>query len=604
MENIYYNSPQSDTTDNNEGNNLCIIHNTFNNGSIGIALECNTSALTPFFIYRNSFNGNSVCGIYGRKIKGSIKNNNIYSSGKGIYLYQSNPELFNNDLRNYGCNINSNIYSFVRLAPVSQGNQLFWTGGRNNLLSYENNNIDYNDGYAYLEDGENFIEISDIEKYHLNGTILLETEDPIYYVRNNCFNLQYEPYSSLLKSGTNEEVITDYSGSTFNCTLDNLQDYILVNAGYGIYDTIFKSVSQYSPSQSDEELFGIAYQNLLNGNIYNAINNYKLIIDNYPTSNYLNSSLYDLYYSHEELDTCEDQNYRDILFGTLKTYLETKITSGNYSDEFNDIAYDMTLMCLTKMEEYEQALSGYEFIVLFHNNPDVKLLASIDYTEIESLLGWGGSENENTQKMTDEEFIKKRMNIIEKSIIGDPIKEKMKKIYDSKKNKRQNRLEKRLLENGDNNSERIRIMISEKTEVEQKTNQRALNNIRNNRLLNKEETEKRRIEDIFYLINSSSKAIEISRTNSVIPFEYKLSQNYPNPFNPVTKIQYSLPKAGFVTLRIYDILGREVRTLVNEYKNAGRYITEFDGSNLSSGVYFYKLEVNGFKDVKRMMLIK
>ncbi|MBM4158723.1 MAG: T9SS type A sorting domain-containing protein, partial [Ignavibacteria bacterium] len=94
------------------------------------------------------------------------------------------------------------------------------------------------------------------------------------------------------------------------------------------------------------------------------------------------------------------------------------------------------------------------------------------------------------------------------------------------------------------------------------------------------------------------------RTNSVIPFEYKLSQNYPNPFNPVTKIQYSLPKAGFVTLKIYDILGREVRTLVNEYKNAGRYITEFDGSNLSSGIYFYKLEVNGFKDVKRMMLIK
>jgi len=88
------------------------------------------------------------------------------------------------------------------------------------------------------------------------------------------------------------------------------------------------------------------------------------------------------------------------------------------------------------------------------------------------------------------------------------------------------------------------------------------------------------------------------------PKEFALYQNYPNPFNPVTKIRYDLPISGFATLKVYDILGKEVATLVNEQKNAGRYIVDFDGSNLSSGVYFFKYQVGGFIQTKRMMLIK
>ncbi|MBM4158314.1 MAG: T9SS type A sorting domain-containing protein [Ignavibacteria bacterium] len=91
---------------------------------------------------------------------------------------------------------------------------------------------------------------------------------------------------------------------------------------------------------------------------------------------------------------------------------------------------------------------------------------------------------------------------------------------------------------------------------------------------------------------------------SGLPKEYSISQNYPNPFNPVTKINFALPKQGFVTIKIYDVLGREVRTLVNEVKTPGNYIVEFNANELASGVYFYKIEVNGFSDVKRMILIK
>ena len=86
--------------------------------------------------------------------------------------------------------------------------------------------------------------------------------------------------------------------------------------------------------------------------------------------------------------------------------------------------------------------------------------------------------------------------------------------------------------------------------------------------------------------------------------EYELFQNYPNPFNPNTKINFALPKQGLVTLKIYDITGREIKTLVNEVKQAGYYTVDFNGSHLSSGVYFYKIQSGDFSSVKRMVLIK
>ncbi len=89
-----------------------------------------------------------------------------------------------------------------------------------------------------------------------------------------------------------------------------------------------------------------------------------------------------------------------------------------------------------------------------------------------------------------------------------------------------------------------------------------------------------------------------------VPKTYSLSQNYPNPFNPSTQIQFGLPKSGNVKLIVYDILGREVKTLVNEYRTAGTYQIAFDASSLASGVYFYKIEANDFVQTKKMLLVK
>ncbi|NWG28379.1 MAG: T9SS type A sorting domain-containing protein [Ignavibacteriaceae bacterium] len=89
-----------------------------------------------------------------------------------------------------------------------------------------------------------------------------------------------------------------------------------------------------------------------------------------------------------------------------------------------------------------------------------------------------------------------------------------------------------------------------------------------------------------------------------LPIDYALEQNYPNPFNPTTTIRYQLPKDGMVTLKVYDILGAEVATLINEEKVAGRYEVNFDASRLASGVYIYSLNINDFVNVRKMVLLK
>ncbi|MGE5458171.1 MAG: T9SS type A sorting domain-containing protein, partial [Methanococcaceae archaeon] len=88
------------------------------------------------------------------------------------------------------------------------------------------------------------------------------------------------------------------------------------------------------------------------------------------------------------------------------------------------------------------------------------------------------------------------------------------------------------------------------------------------------------------------------------PVKYNLAQNYPNPFNPSTTISYSIPEAGFVSIKIFNILGQEIKSLMNSFQNAGSYKVSFDASTLPSGIYIYQLSSGSFNSVKKMMLLK
>jgi hypothetical protein len=104
-------------------------------------------------------------------------------------------------------------------------------------------------------------------------------------------------------------------------------------------------------------------------------------------------------------------------------------------------------------------------------------------------------------------------------------------------------------------------------------------------------------------IESSPTNVEYNADN--FPSEYELFQNYPNPFNPTTIISYQLPTSGFVTLKVFDILGNEVATLVNEEQTSGKYEVDFYGvKGQSSGVYIYQLRAGSFIQARKMLLLK
>jgi hypothetical protein len=104
--------------------------------------------------------------------------------------------------------------------------------------------------------------------------------------------------------------------------------------------------------------------------------------------------------------------------------------------------------------------------------------------------------------------------------------------------------------------------------------------------------------------SSLSDIVSVNSDGLSVPLKFSLNQNYPNPFNPETVISYDLPVSDFVILKIYDILGKEIVTLVNEKQNMGRHEINFNAANLPSGIYFYQLNTQGFTDTKRMVLIK
>jgi len=111
------------------------------------------------------------------------------------------------------------------------------------------------------------------------------------------------------------------------------------------------------------------------------------------------------------------------------------------------------------------------------------------------------------------------------------------------------------------------------------------------------------IDDTLSLINQVT-GISDDQGSLIMPNSYNLAQNFPNPFNPVTTIQYSIPQRSNVTIKVYDILGNEVATLVNEEKATGIYEVDFKAAGLSSGIYFYKLQADSFVETKKMILIK
>ena len=110
--------------------------------------------------------------------------------------------------------------------------------------------------------------------------------------------------------------------------------------------------------------------------------------------------------------------------------------------------------------------------------------------------------------------------------------------------------------------------------------------------------------DTFGVMGEKDFVTDVDPVSEAVPSEYSLEQNYPNPFNPSTTINFSIPVEAFVTLDVYNAIGQKVASLVNEDKSAGTYNVDFSASNLTSGIYFYKISAGNFTETKKMILMK
>ncbi len=586
--------------------NVNIINNSFENGKISSAFTglANTFAGINFS-YNNCYGTVSNSNIFTRQISVDIRNNSLSSvSGTTLEFNQSNPNVYANTMYSSGMNV-YNFMSYPKFAPVYNNSTdagWDWIGGRNSITSSGDNNIFYNNGNILIDWGENCINKSSGYK-HLFGQI--DEPSLLYYARYNNFNNSSEPDYDLhdINTGNNVNVYT-ISGSNYNCNNTSNTGTIrqIRDLGNGISDTIYKTSDNPGSQQNpDEVLYSIAVSYLNNNDKFQAISYFKSLITGFPESSYTDGCLYDLYQCYQSLDTSGNPGTRDILYTDLKNYLDGRILTGQYSDNFNSTAYNITLMCLTSIVNYNSAMSGYEFIALYHPDVYTRLLASWDYAEIQALINGSGGVSSKEEDLTNAEYAKLLSNRVNKSINEDPIKKKVKKSFDKVKSEKITKTEKDAFSKTKDDKS-AKLEVAKMKQKDEMMNTKVTSVMRYSKTLKKEDREKMQIEDILFSRKTESK--EDVKTDSKVPVVYSLSQNYPNPFNPTTKINFALPKQGFVTLKIYDITGREIKTLVNEVKQAGNYTVDFNGSYLASGVYFYKIQSGDFVSVKRMVLIK
>lgn len=570
--------------------NLNIVNNKFYNGYLPVYISGLTSARTPFYVYNNTFYGTNTYSIVGLKVTGDIKNNSFdaNNNSRSAGLWNSNPNVFGNSFNSVLANMYLN-YSFPSLAPYqNSSDQLVWTGGRNSFTSSQNENIYLAGLYPYLNKGNNNFTINDV--YHIFGSI----PDSVinYYMEDNCWN-GYEgiPNYYLYKyinDTTIQNISADYTPVFCDEVLPTVTETYTDKGSEIIDTTLITEDFDSDPVSGDESLLAQARTSYGIKDFPEAIINYKGLVNNFPGSEFIYTSLYEMYDNYSALDTSADQSVTDVLFGDLKQYLESKITAEIYDNEFNSIAYDIILMCETRMRNLETALTGYEFLALYHPDAEQRMLASWDYEEIEEMLnGSGGGEKQLEIRKKDlgmEELEINELLRLDELIDDDPLMKALKKNYDK--------------------NIAIDKSIKSHKVTESKLIQRAKENIFKAKFLQKEEKEKRYMEDLKLMMttgNTDAKEIENINFN---PTELILNQNYPNPFNPTTNISYSIPVSSFVTLKVFDITGKEIVTLVNEYKQNGSYQVTFNGINLPSGVYYFRLNSGDWNQVRKMLLIK
>ena len=617
---IYY---QYNSYENPRWENAYIGGNTFtisqsNNNSPLVTSFSSLSAIeTPIRLEGNYFNNisgtpaiaaavNGVCG-------GTIKNNNFYKFSDGVIAANSSIDLYNN--RFY-----SNIASSKSIQGFSESNlnmspnDEYYLGGYNRIytMNEESKNVYVDNSFVFLENGDNTFNISEYsgigeKPYHIFGTFpsINEQQYPAAY---NCFKIDSIDAEAFVEVTVNGTPI-EFNFYSYSCNAMLSGDYEVVSIEGLVNDTIALKHTGQGGSEKGNGGNGNEMQVSRCKTLSDSINisirkrQYTVteqkcieLLNLFPDSTASFDALNKLYLSSLLQDSAGSK------MAPLKTFYETVILNNPGKEKLINRCFYLIQKCKVSLKQYTSALEGFNLIIQQNPYTYEGLVASWDFAATHLLDSIGGSSGGYNGKT--EEKLLTAFDITNR--------------YDSTKFTKKQRIE--ISKSVNDILENKRITQTEKIETLQKKSEEG------NREATKElHTMKRLSEtvktkkpgnnsELQGIIQSDIKKVfsrvdnNTTESVSIIPQTYQLYQNYPNPFNPTTKIAFDLPKDSKVKLVIYDILGREMKTLVNnEFRSAGKYITEFNGSNMASGVYFARILVNEGKDfiaVKKMVFLK
>jgi len=618
-----------------------------------IAVQGFSGLTLPVYAGNNTMTSNGYAtGILLSTITGGVvKNNSISGFSTGINTLLSTIDVYGNTISNTSSiskGIISTGLSSSGLLPASG----LWLGGMNTITNTSgvSTNIEVNNSVFALEGGNNTFDVTSTSgAYHLYGTFW----DSSYNnkQRYNCFKLGGTTITS--PTNPNYSISIGFATLTLNfmdytCDATPPEDVTVVDLGGGLYDTIPYDgggemggasisneqlvrqrrissgesglnneqlvISNKSKSKSKSVSSKKGAYILSNSALYDSIRiqirkkNYNAakescysLIETYPDSSESISALGYLFLSQTTADTTQTA------IGNLKSYYEGLILNHGNNTAMVTMCNYLVQKCKVKLRQYTSALSGFQEII--NNNPYSYegLLAKWDYMATSLLVQGQGGGMSSIAELEDEEYSDDDDN--PQSKIRDPKSGNERTPYT--KEERQTIRQSVIFANErvKNDREAKIKTLEERSKSGDVGSEKELRTLRVLKDINKSV----KPVNVFEHINIVSGDIQkVFATNVVIsnkqenlvPTAFSLSQNYPNPFNPVTTIKYALPNDVKVVVKIYDILGREVKVLVNELQKAGYYDTKFDGSNFASGVYFYRIEAGDFVLAKKMVLIK
>lgn len=576
----------------NNGLDIRVENNQFDEDySLGISLLWLTNPIIKQNLFKATTTaGYSPNGIYSYSSGGFISCNDITNYSNGIYLSNSSPFIYNNDIYNNGVGLFCEYSSNPILTPSYSLDQTLYIGGFNRIFNNLNEEIYCSNGsflplsMPVLSHGYNSI-------YDGNEDCLIKlgniTEDITCYAEENYWGGN-DPQSRLCPEIVNyvtEPYLTEEPIQPLDCN-PSLE------------------FSDNSGLPQNMLLLGSANIDDFNGNINSAVAKYKLLID--PEQDIQNSflAIARILYSISK-DSSAD-------FYALENYYLSLSNLYQVDTLYSRRSSSLSTLSDVEQPAFLEAIGEYQFVI---NNPinEAELhFAYIDQMRafrlmLDSLLN-GYGDNPMNFNMSGEQFktsIEKVLNY-----------ELSYKVYRESKNKESMNTSKsfndnsRLVSTISDNDKNIQLSRIKKSLGLENIDINQLNNTKKIDILNKliafKLYEISTLNSIYNKRPLDRLYLKTKKSNNLnnIPKSFMLYQNYPNPFNPISTIRYDIPKQSFVKITIFDILGREVKTMLNEQKEPGYYEVSFDGTNYSSGVYFYRINAGSFTSIKKMVLIK